>query len=260
MDDYDPSELIAICESILEDGEISGEELYGLADWLNSHASACSRWPGNLLVQPLQDVWADGKVTKPELRQVGRILLRIRKDWAKRQAEDAFVRASNTVVDILPTLDLNYAQVPSIPFMTRIKSHTNKEVFYDVDLADPKCTCPDWRSYRHSLPIGHLNRCCKHVFDAYAEIEPEQGWPGWLGAFFALAHPPNPQQNWIVFSVRETLVLASTATTGWVNVFADEGGAYDRFGYSMTEGRWAYGIAPTASQQIVNTIFAAAKR
>lgn len=32
MDDYDPSELVAICESIIEDGEISGDELYGLAE------------------------------------------------------------------------------------------------------------------------------------------------------------------------------------------------------------------------------------
>jgi hypothetical protein len=31
MNDYDPSELIAVCDSIIEDGEISGDELYALA-------------------------------------------------------------------------------------------------------------------------------------------------------------------------------------------------------------------------------------
>ena len=260
MDDYNPSELVAVCESILEDGEISGDELYRLAEWLNNHRETCFHWPGDLLVQPLQEVWSDGKVTKTEIRQIGRLLVRIRKDWAKRQAEEAFDRAADLVAEIVPTLDLGHPQLPVIPFVTRVRSHTDKEVFYDVNLSGPTCTCPDWRSYRHSLPAGHLTRCCKHVFDAYGQLEPEAGWPGWLGAFFELAWTPHPRQDWMVFYAGHTLVLASTAPTGWANVFAEESGDYDRFGYNIFEDRWAYGIEPASSDRIRRAIVDATNR
>jgi hemerythrin-like domain-containing protein len=59
MSDYDASELLVVCESILEDGELTYDELYRLADWLNSHHDACLHWPGNLLVEPLQKAGSD---------------------------------------------------------------------------------------------------------------------------------------------------------------------------------------------------------
>lgn len=71
MNDQLSSELVAVCEHILEDGEISGDELYALAEWLNGHREACFVWPGNLLVKPLQDAWSDGKITKTEARRIG---------------------------------------------------------------------------------------------------------------------------------------------------------------------------------------------
>ena len=257
VNDYDPSELIAVCESILKDGELSGEGLYTLAEWLNEHEEACHQWPGDLLVKPLQEVWADARVTKTELRQMGRLLLRIRKDWAKSQVEGAFERAGDLVVEVLPTFDLSYAQLPLIAASVRIKSQTEKGVFYEVDFSGPSCTCPDWRSQRHSLPFGHLSRCCKHVVDAYGQIEPQDGWPGWLQAFFDQASPPHPKQNWMVLNVGRSLVLASTAPAGWANVFVKYGGVYDRFGFNVLEDRWAYGLEPPGSDQICKAIIEA---
>ena len=46
MSDYDPSELLLVCDSIIEDGELTYDELYQLAEWLNSHREACVHWPG----------------------------------------------------------------------------------------------------------------------------------------------------------------------------------------------------------------------
>jgi hypothetical protein len=57
MSDYDPSELLLVCDSIIEDGELTYDELYQLAEWLNSHREACVHWPGSLLVEPLQRTW-----------------------------------------------------------------------------------------------------------------------------------------------------------------------------------------------------------
>lgn len=265
MNDYDPSELIAVCDSIIEDGEISGDELYALAEWLNNHREACSHWPGELLVKPLQDLWADGKATQTEMRQMGRLLVRIRKEWTKRHAEQLLEQASKYAEQAAASFDFSHPQLPLVPLVTRIKSHTDKSVIYDVDLNGPACTCPDWTSLRSNLPPGHLTRCCKHVFSAYEQIAPDCGWPGWLGALFDSGWPPHPQQKWFVLPIDGAWVLASMAPKGWANVFAPTGGKpdarfgveYERFGYNVAEDRWAYGIEPRGSDRIARAVLAA---
>lgn len=257
MSNYDPTELISVCESILEDGEINGEELYYLADWLNQHPEACVQWPGNLLVSPLQDSWADGKITKTELRQISRLLVKIYKEWGKLQAYAAIEQASETVAKNIPFIDLTLPRVPAIPIVLPVKSHTEKRTVYMVDLSTTSCTCPDWRSRRDSLPHHHLSRCCKHVFDAVGHFEPCDGWPGWLGAFLDLSWPAHPNQDWMVFRVGPSLVLASTAPSGWANVYAEEDSAYDRYGFNVLEDRWAYGIEPRGSHLIRRAILEA---
>jgi hypothetical protein len=261
MSDYEPNELIAVCESITDDGEISGEEVYRLASWLNEHREACFHWPGDLLVQPLQEVWSDGKLTSTELRKIARLLVRIRKEWAKRQSAEAFERARNLAVAILPNIDLSNARLPAIPYTANVRSHTDRTVWHQVDLLGPTCTCLDWRSYRHHLPLGHLSRCCKHVFDAYEQLEPDAGWPGWLGSFFGLAWKPHPQQDWMVLTLHGgSLALASTAPAGWADVHVYDRRGYDRFGYNVEESRWAYGIAPRDGAAIAHAITAATNR
>ena len=258
MSDYDPRELLTLCESILEDGELTYDELYQLADWLNSHHEACLHWPGNLLVAPLQKAWADAKITKTEARHLARLILQIRKEAAKREAEEAFARAAEVASQTARTFDLTRPILPTIPFSTRIRSHTSRGVFYEVSLSGPICTCPDFRSFRHRLHAGHLTRCCKHIFSAYAQLEPSGGWPGWLGAFLGLSWTPHPQQVWLVLSIRQgwltfqesELVLISSAPNHWANVFASDNGRYDRYGYNVIENRWAYDMEPPASERI----------
>jgi hypothetical protein len=258
MSDYDPGELLLVCESIIEDGELTYDELYALAEWLNEHREACFHWPGNLLVTPLQNAWADGKVTKTEARQLARVILQIRKEADKGEKEEAFVQAAETASEVARSFDLTGPVLPAIPFSTRMKSHTRKGVFYEVDLSGPTCSCPDFRSFRQRLNAGHLTRCCKHVFRAYALLEPSGGWPGWLGAFLALSWTPHPQQNWQVLSIgkgwlafrQPELVLISSAPNRWANVFAPDDGHYDRYGYNVIEDRWAYEIEPPASEKI----------
>ena len=135
-------------------------------------------------------------------------------------------------------------KLPAIPFSTRIKSHTRKSEFYKVDLSGPTCSCPDFRSFRHRLPTGHLTRCCKHVFDAYAQLEPSAGWPGWLRSFLELAHPPHPKHEWDVLKIspgwfslggERWFVLISSPQNHWANIFTSNNGAYDRYGYNLAE-------------------------
>lgn len=254
-DYYDPSELIALCDSVIEDGEISGSELYALAEWLNNNREACFRWPGELLVKPLQDVWADEKVTKTEMRQIGRLLVRIRKEWAKRQATQAAQQAMDLAEQAREFFDLSTAKVPSLPIDFTINSSSTKGMSYEVDLSHPSCSCPDWKTVRSRIPTGHLSRCCKHVLGVYNILTPKAGWPGWLGAFFECGFPPHPQQEWFLVRSLKGYALASTAgPTGWANVFALADGEYQRFGYSVDEGRWSYGISPPNETQIKSAI------
>jgi hypothetical protein len=95
-----------------------------------------------------------------------------------------------------------------------------------IGMARNRFKHPDFRSFRHRLNAGHLTRCCKHVFRAYARLEPSEGWPGWLGAFLGLSCTPHPRQDWLVLSIRQgwltfqrpELALVSSAPKCWADV------------------------------------------
>ena len=267
MSDDSPSALLLLCDSIVEDGELTSDEVYQLAEWLNGHREACAYWPGNLLVKPLQNAWNDGKITKTEARQIARLLLQIRKEAAKRDAERQAANAIEVATQAARTFDLARPLLPAIPISALIKSRTTKTTFYEVDLNGPTCTCPDFRSYRSKLPAGHLARCCKHIFDAYAQIEPPDGWPGWLESFLGVGAAPHPHQKWRIITfgqgwlgMQTVFVLISSAPNDWANVFAPDNGLYDRYGYNVRKHRWAYEIQPPQSEKIAKAVVAFSRR
>ena len=45
-------------------------------------------------MKSLQKAWADSKITKSEACQVARVIFHIRKEAAKREAEEAFAQAA----------------------------------------------------------------------------------------------------------------------------------------------------------------------
>jgi len=247
--DYNPAELMAVCDAILWDGELSAKELYGLAEWLNNHRDDCFHWPGNLLVKPLQEVWEDGQVTPEELQHIGQILCSIQAEWVRRQIPPKVYYLNRP-----PPINLGAPQLPAIDYSCRIQSASDPDSFYDVSLKAPTCSCPDWRNRRSRHPSQHLTRCCKHVLAAYSQAAPDGGWPLWLGAFFDCSVPPHPEQQWFLSDVKEKAILFSSAPKEWSNVFATKGATYDRFGYNVVEKRWAYGEAPYNSKTISNSI------
>ena len=68
----------------------------------------------------------DGKITKTEARQFAQLLLQIRKEAAKREAEQQVAQAVEIAAQTIHTFDLSRAKLPAIPFSTRIKSHKRK--------------------------------------------------------------------------------------------------------------------------------------
>jgi hypothetical protein len=250
MSEYDPTELLSLCESIIEDGELTYDEIYHLAEWLNNHEEACGSWPGNLLVAPLQRIWADAKITKTEAREIARLILRIQKEFSKREAARALADALNHAISLARAFDPTEPRLPVISFSTPVKSRSEKGVTYEVNLEGPTCTCPDFRGRRYKWPTAHLTRCCKHVLAVYQQLEPSTGWPGWLRAFINLSWTPHPLQEWTVVEIGSALVLMSTAPNGWANVYVSDSGPYERYGYNVDEDRWSYGIEPPKEERL----------
>jgi hypothetical protein len=253
MAEYDPIDLIALCASILDDHEVTSDEAYDLADWLNQHPEATKQWPGESLVKPLQEIWADGVVNRRELHRLARILISIQREWATRLETKS--RFSNGRVPEFLQVNVSGVRLPSLNGNFRIPSRSEAGRFYDIDLNGPSCTCPDWRTWRSRLPIGDLSRCCKHVLDVYAKLPRGRGVDGWLIAFVENGWPAHPEAEWRLITVGLDQVLFCTASEkGWANVFAKDGREYSRFGFNVEENRWAYGVAPDAAAAIVDAI------
>jgi hypothetical protein len=257
--EYDPTEFIGLCASILDDGEITSDEAYHLANWLNDHPDAASNWPGNELVKPLQAIWADGSVNRRELHRLARLLISIQREWARCPQTEISSLTDDAIPKFLEA-NLDEVRLPSLRGKFQVPSQNEPGRFYEVDLSGPSCTCPDWRAWRSRLPVGDLTRCCKHVLHAYAKLARRGKSDGWLLAFIENGWPAHPGAEWHLLTLGSDKVLFSTASDkGWANVFAKEGREYLRFGFNVDENRWAYGSEPHAAQAIADAVASCGK-
>jgi hypothetical protein len=244
MADYDSTELIALCGSILNDGEVTADEAYQLADWLNKHDEACEHWPGKDLVKPLQEIWADDVATTRELHRLRRILVSIQREWA-RHPRTAITHVTEGAIPEFSNANLDDVRLPSLIAKFRVPSQSEPGRFYEVDLSGPTCTCPDWRSWRSRLPVGDLTRCCKHILAVYARLPRGPNGDGWFFAFIDNGWPAHPGAQWHLLCLVSDKVLFCTASDkGWANVYAKKESEYERFGFNVEEDRWAYGVEP----------------
>jgi hypothetical protein len=254
MEEDTSAELIALCEEILDDAEVTIEEVRRLGDWLAIHEAARHAWPGKELAAPVQEALLDGKITQTELRRIAALLRRVEKQWVKQRQEAVQQAALERAMAAAQGMDLSCALLPMIPVTLPIRSHSDKAVIYDVDLSGPSCACPDWRGGRNQLPRGSLSRCCKHILDAFGQLRPAHGWPGWLGAFLEYGWKPHPTKRWFVVRDGSHFVLASVGGNEWSDVFAIDGEEYQRFGFNVVEQRWSYGRFPSTAAIIERAI------
>lgn len=254
MNEDESFELIALCEEILDDEEVSVDEVSRLGDWLAAREGARRTWPGEVLTAPLQEALLDRTVNKTELRRVSGLLRRVQKEWVRRREELVQQGAMERAASAASSMDLSLASLPPIPVTLRVRSHSEKILIYDVDLSGPSCNCPDWKGTRSQLPKGSLTRCCKHVLDAFGRLEPAGGWPGWLGAFLEQGWKPHPGKRWFILRLGSHYGLSSVGGNDWSDVFSVVGGGYERFGYNIAEQRWSYGNEPPRAGEIAKTI------
>ncbi|MGZ5503526.1 MAG: hypothetical protein ACXWGY_02600 [Chthoniobacterales bacterium] len=254
MPEDEERDFILLCEAILEDGEVSAEEAYGIAEWLNDHPETARTWPANELIQPLQEIWADGTVNRRELQRLARLLVSLQREWTTRP-EQKVTSVAEIELPIFSSGAAHGVSLPSLQARIHVPSWSELGKVYEVDLSGPKCNCPEWRGRRSHLPRGHLTRCCKHIFAAYAQLPRSPEVDDWLLAYIDHGWPPNPRAEWELLTVeKEKVLISNAANKGWANVFAKEDDEYKRFGYYIEEHRWAYGSEPRWSWVITDAI------
>ena len=81
MTDATDNNVFNLCEKIIEDGKLTYDEVYGLSELVNQTINKCDnglvKWPTNLLIKPLQEVWKDGVLDTEELNIIAELLVSI---------------------------------------------------------------------------------------------------------------------------------------------------------------------------------------
>ncbi len=236
-----------VCAAILDDGEVTAAEAYRITEWLNAHPEVAGAAAGQELIEPLRQIWKDGVANRRELERLARLLVRL-----QRSRDTHLVQLIGSGSEVaLPPLAALEAGVPRLPRLhVRVQIET-----YEVDLDGPSCTCSDWSERRSQLPVGHLTRCCQHIFLAYSQLPKLTAANDWLGSYFELGWPVTPATEWELVAIDKEKVLISTASDeGWANVFAKDETLYKRFSYHPKEHRWAYDSAPRWDWVITDAI------
>jgi len=251
----DNETLLLICENFLEDNEITEEEIREIDNYLQKHPEESNLWPNDILIDFIATVLKDNKINKTEIKKAYVLLRKITKEWHKKQEVRLTQLAIETAEDVKKTHNQSIAKVPAIPAKINIKSHSHKNLIYEVDLNKTSCTCPDWLSHRKNLPEYDLTRCCKHIFDAYNKFRPSSGWPGWLEAFLETGWRAYPTCRWKVSVVRDSYVLIGIGNRHWVDIYAKNDNKYRRYGFNKVEKRWSYGDQPELSNKVLKEVY-----
>jgi hypothetical protein len=246
---------VALCGEILDDGEITPEEVLELGEWFKNKPGAENGWPGEILKLPVLAVCEDKKVNKTELRKISRMLGTVAVEIPQRLNDARLneIRQQNLakVSAAIKSFDLSSPKLPQIGVQFKVGSQTDDRMKYTVGLVGPTCNCPDWKNRRDDLPGGHPSRCCKHIIEAFNLLRPKGGYPGWLDPFFGCNWRPDPHMEWATLRINGIPALVSSAADrGWANAYVRSGASWKRFGYNVHEQRWSYGIAPDAGEQL----------
>jgi hypothetical protein len=247
-------EYLQLIEEIAEDGELTNKEIVLLAKWLNENKEGRKTWPASLFLPILKDVFADGKIDKSEAHQVGKLIQKVRRQWSREQSLTNSIPSQSALDLAIRAFDDSKPRLPSIETVLPISSFNEPGMVYEVNLAGPSCSCPDFKHGRHLLPVGHISRCCKHIMQAFSEARPSNGWPSWLDSFVEAGFNPPQNQEWNIFHSKNGNYLVSSVIRDWGNVYARISGDNEKYGYNVVEKRWSYGNEPENAVALAKAI------
>jgi len=106
--------LLGLIQYMIGDGDLTNHEVYHLCKWMNEHPTECDLWPGTVLVEPLNEVYADGVLTNEELQRIAMILSTIIHKF--NDGQQVSEPETTVVADNLPpVLPPNEKATPSAP-------------------------------------------------------------------------------------------------------------------------------------------------
>jgi hypothetical protein len=126
--------------------------------------------------------------------------------------------------------------------------------YYTVNLLDYSCTCPSFLEIQSTAPPRDVGRLCKHICRSLNRHPIRQSLnPICLamvkeGYGIHRGHLNRDQNGNLIY-------ITGVSSQGWLNVFAlkrKDGKTYFRFGYSVSQRRWAYGIKPKIDEEILH--------
>jgi len=245
---------------ITEDGVLSTEEVYELAEFLNENEDACQVWPGDILHKLLLQVFEDGKLSDDEMEELGTVIRGIEKEASEAEEQTTWEPASSD--GSTPTYDIIPMIAPTIAGKQVSGKDSDGEKF-QADLGELICSCEDWQKNRNHLPEDCPGRLCRHLI---AELNREKASlpdvnavMSWLlGERTQRGKGMHPVEFWNLLLMDEGTCLVAFGASKWSHIMVpiDEE-VHDRFGYNFDECRWSYGRKPMGFQpmkEYVNTI------
>jgi len=73
----DIAEMLGLAKGVLADGVVNEQEAILIHQWLLAHPDACSVWPGNVLTDRLERIFADRTVTDDEREDLRQLLTQL---------------------------------------------------------------------------------------------------------------------------------------------------------------------------------------
>lgn len=247
--------LLCVLRTISSDGQITYDEAWSLADWLNHNRSAAECWPGSGLVPFLQDIWEDGQLTADELTGLQELISSIEAQAAAKAAANPETTPEVSTSSLPPPIASKEGfELPQADAKAMIRSSTG-EGEYEVHLNGPTCTCPDWLEHRASKPPGSPARACKHVVEALFQFGTYRhcsaAMLGVLENCQRRMKGTYPEEDYLSVWIKGQHFVLSCSSGDWVNLIeVCEGGLSHRYGYNMAERRWAYGESPKGARPL----------
>ncbi len=247
---------LRLIRRITSDGELSHEEVWDLANYLNGNDTAQHKWPGTRLWRQLERTFEDREIDEGELTNLGRII---------EEIEEACAGISTGATHFSRRVETDNIQesevaLPIINQTLFIDANKDDDKKYAIDLRAHTCSCPDWFSYHKEIPAGSFGRACKHIMGSLSQSHEDgelitRGWDKTIVRFikivagFGLGVDPLTQWRYLEWNEGEAYV--GWDKTEWASIFTDVGeGRFERFGFNLEDDRWAYGEAPASGDPL----------
>ncbi len=244
---------LEVIRKITDDGILTEQEVFDLADYLNKNEEARNNWPGDSLFEILHQVFEDGILSEDEMARLAKILTDIETLCANQFRPPSVERNKIAQSEI----KLDELLLPRVQKTIEISVKDSDDSF-KVNLAQHTCSCPGWFGNRKDFKPGSLKRCCLHMAEAFwqqVQVGAPEEWPRLFKDFVEelsyRGRGVDPGATWKLLKIEEKPYLVSYGDNEWSNVYAPiEGGKFDRYGYSRKEQRWAFGQIPEHYQVI----------